>query len=384
MVSSVDCALAGGGLANALIALALRRSHPDMRVVILERSAKLGGDKTWSFHDADFAIAEYPFLAPLVVRSWPRQEVRFPRYTRQLATGYHSISSQRLHEELTSVFGADVRLNQEVTSISSDSVTLASGERILAPCVIDGRGLSQRAAWRVGYQKFFGLEVELEEDCGLDHPIIMDATVEQIDGYRFVYTLPFEPRRILIEDTYYSNIPDLDGKALKGRIMAYAASKSWRIVRVLRQEAGALPIPHDGNFAALWPEEKSSAAAPSGVRALLFQPTTGYSLPDAARMAKRIAALDPLVTSAAAHLLRTESKMAWEHRWFFRLLNRLMFVAAEPHERLRIMQRFYTLPEPLIRRFYACDLTFADKARILTGKPPISFFRALGVVKERP
>jgi lycopene beta-cyclase len=46
------------------------------------------------------------------------------------------------------------------------------------------------------------------------------------------------------------------------------------------------------------------------------------------------------------------------------------------------MQRFYTLNEALIERFYAGRLTSADKARILIGRPPISVFSALATMRE--
>ena len=64
-------------------------------------------------------------------------------------------------------------------------------------------------------------------------------------------------------------------------------------------------------------------------------------------------------------------------RGFFRLLNRMLFVAAKPDERVGVLSRFYTLPEPLVRRFYAARLTLADQARIVTGKPPIPISAAL-------
>ena len=55
----------------------------------------------------------------------------------------------------------------------------------------------------------------------------------------------------------------------------------------------------------------------------------------------------------------------------------MLFDAAEPDARYRIFQRFYRLPEGLIERFYSARTTFADKARILCGKPPVSIPRAL-------
>ena len=41
------------------------------------------------------------------------------------------------------------------------------------------------------------------------------------------------------------------------------------------------------------------------------------------------------------------------------------------------MQRFYHLPAPLIARFYAGRLHLGDKARLLSGKPPVPVRQAL-------
>ena len=69
--------------------------------------------------------------------------------------------------------------------------------------------------------------------------------------------------------------------------------------------------------------------------------------------------------------------------WLVTLVGMVMlFRAARPDERARVLQRFYTLPEPLIERFYAGRTTLGDAARILLGKPPVSVRRALGSIFE--
>ena len=55
----------------------------------------------------------------------------------------------------------------------------------------------------------------------------------------------------------------------------------------------------------------------------------------------------------------------------------MLFLAARPETRYRILQRFYGLPEPLIGRFYAAQSSALDKLRILAGKPPVSIVPAL-------
>jgi lycopene beta-cyclase len=61
----------------------------------------------------------------------------------------------------------------------------------------------------------------------------------------------------------------------------------------------------------------------------------------------------------------------------------MLFGAAEPVERWRMLARFYTLPEPLIERFYAGRSTPADTLRILAGKPPVPVGAALASLAGR-
>jgi lycopene beta-cyclase len=55
----------------------------------------------------------------------------------------------------------------------------------------------------------------------------------------------------------------------------------------------------------------------------------------------------------------------------------MLYLGATPAEQVGVMQRVYTLGQPLIERFYGGRLTLADKARLLIGKPPIAVRRAL-------
>jgi lycopene beta-cyclase len=73
----------------------------------------------------------------------------------------------------------------------------------------------------------------------------------------------------------------------------------------------------------------------------------------------------------------------WAGRGFYRLLNRMLFRAAKPQQRYKVLERFYRLPQPLIERFYAAGSTLGDKARILSGKPPVPLGAALTCLIEK-
>jgi lycopene beta-cyclase len=375
-----DVLLAGGGLANGLIAYRLAQLRPEIGVRLLEAGDRLGGRHTWSFFATDVGPAA-DWLGDLVARSWSGYEVRFPKRQRRLANSYSSISSRRFHDVLTATLGERVGLRAQIEALGPDWVRLADGRRLTAGLVIDGRGPQAAPDLVLGYQKFLGRTVRLAAGHGLDAPLIMDATVDQAEGYRFVYVLPWDARTLLIEDTRYTDGAELDRDGLRRGIEDYARGRGWTIEAVVDEEEGVLPVALDGDIAGHWRRAEGRALA--GLRAALFHPTTGYSLPDAAALADAICGLPTIDAVSVERLTRERSIRLWRERAFFRLLNRMLFRAARPAERYRVLERFYGLPEALIARFYAARLTRLDRLRILSGRPPVPIRAALRCISEK-
>jgi lycopene beta-cyclase len=382
-VTAADVLLVGGGLASSLIALRLKRARPELKIIMLEREARIGGEHTWCHFASDVSPKIGAWLEPLIAHDWRGYDVRFPAHRRTLPTHYRAITSERLHVVMSELLGADAWLSVEASEVRESAVRLMDGRRLAAPLVIDARGPRRSQHLVLGWQKFVGLEVRLAAPHGLDRPIVMDATVAQLDGYRFLYVLPTGADRLLIEDTRYSDAPALDRARLAADIAAYATEQGWTIAETLREETGVLPIALAGDIDAYW-ADAATLAADAGMRAALFHPTTGYSLPDAARQAELIAATPELTTAVVRGAIVALSKKAWRDRSFYRLLNRMLFRAAEPAERYKVLERFYRLPASLIERFYAGEATTADKLRILAGKPPVPIGKALACLSEAP
>lgn len=362
-----DYLLIGGGLSNALIAMAVLRQKPSARLALVERGPALGGNHLWCFHGFDLSEAGQALVEPLVVQRWSGYSVRFPALARRLQTPYAAVSSERLAEHVSSVFAshpnARLVLGRSVQSVRADGATLSDGEELSARVVIDARGPEAHPTEHViGYQKFLGLELELDRPTDLEEPIVMDATVRQHDGFRFVYTLPLSPTRVLVEDTYFSDGPELDLAALRTRALEYAGNLGLSVARIARDETGVLPLP-----SATRPARAGSPFA-AGYAGGWFHPTTGYSFPIAARVALHVAASSPesLFGSSFELLVREHARQ----QRYACLLNRLLFQAAAGETRRNVLERFYKLPEPSIARFYALDTTAFDRARILCGRPP--------------
>jgi len=373
--------LVGGGLANSLIAYRMLTERPEFPLLVVERGSSLGADHTWSFHDSDLSADQRRWIEPLVAHRWTSHELRFPNRRRTLRDGYNSVTSERLHEVVAPVLGDRLRLGAEVEEVAPDGIVLAGGERIAARAVVDGRGDPGGAHLDVAFQKFLGLFIRLAEPHGLTGPILMDATVEQTDGYRFVYTLPFSETDVLVEDTYYADGPTLDRPGLRTGIEGYVEHQGWSIAEITGDEAGVLPIVLGGNIDAFWSAGPAGVAR-SGMRGAFFHPTTGYSLPEAVRLADELAAIRKPEGASLFDLTRRRSEELWRRTGYYRLLNRMLFRAAEPGQRYRIFERFYGLSTGLIRRFYAGRLKWTDKVRLLIGKPPVPVHRALRCLAE--
>ncbi len=375
MKGALPLVIVGGGLAGALAAVRLAELHPDLPLLLVESGDAIGGNHTWSFFDSDVPDGLQDLVAALGAVRWPRHRVHFPGRTRELAMAYNSVAAPALDALVRERLAGRLRLGTKVTRIASDGIELAGGERIGARGVIDARGpQGAMPGLELGWQKFVGIEFAAaspEPDCAT----VMDACLPQLDGYRFVYVLPFGPDRVLVEDTYYSNDAELDREAVSGRVRVLAAERGL-LGSELRQEAGVLPILIGGDPDRFWPADDPVARL--GLAGGFFHATTGYSFGLALRLADELARLPGEFGSAElARWTRARFLRHWRETWYFRLLNRMLFHAAKPGERWRVFAHFYRLPAERIARFYGGELTPIDRMRILSGRPPVGIGAAL-------
>ena len=350
----------GGGLWGGLLAYFFHLRRPEFVVELYEKADSLGGEHTWSFHSSDVPAELWPMIKPLVSYSWADQEVIFPKIQRKLSLGYHTILSADFDKKIRDILpSSQILLRQERSPSDFEDDCI----------VFDTRNIKFEVpgAW----QNFVGLDVELSQPHGLSRPIIMDASVEQLSGFRFIYYLPWSPTRLLVEDTRYMDVRDIPVGDWKRGVEELIHKKGWSISSIKRVEVGSLPIP----FCSPRKIERNTLSL-SGI----FHDVTGYSTADAFRVCSALTSVKEVSYFEYQQTLDRYLEKQEKRRKFYRLLNRLMFKASDSKDRYKMLQHFYHLPQGLIERFYSGESSLWDRVRLFLGKPPVSVFRALKVI----
>ncbi|MCF7962978.1 MAG: lycopene beta-cyclase CrtY [Pirellula sp.] len=374
-----DYVLVGGGLQSGLIALALRHHQPEARILLVERDSHLCGNHTWSFHPMDVKASASPWVEAAVEVRWPHYRVRLHDFEKRVDLNYASISSAHFAKLVGDCFGTSsdsqksnrLLLQTEVVALTSNKVVTSTGDVYHGRLVVDCRGPSSHPKNRFeqcGYQKFCGFEIKLESDWPLAVPTIMDDRIDQADGFRFIYSLPFESRRVLVEDTRFADNPTLDRDECLDQVRRYLAELGITDWTIVREESGVLPMPISTELTPGSTYHGASSTLAGGYAGGWFHAATGYSFPLAVSFAETIATTTPELASQAVQLL---SKQHYVRSRFARFLNRLLFRLVRPTERYQIFRRFYrVLPNESISRFYSHQFTLWDAFRIVVGVPP--------------
>ncbi len=407
-----DYIIIGGGLQGGLLTLAIKHHQPKATILLIERESTIGGNHTWSFHPKDVPTESRAWIEALITSRWQNYVVRFPGFERRVNLPYASISSNHFSNVVTECFRelqtsgykqssavethvnlgnqAAVQFAQssatrieshdevesflltetEIEFIGAQSVRTKRGVTFAGKVVIDCRGPSRILTEQSidepfcgGFQKFYGFEIELQKDWPESYPVVMDACQNQSNGFRFMYSLPFSTRRVLVEDTQFSEDPEVYRAECLRNMEEFVRRKtnsSWKIVR---EESGCLPMPITR---AGMPRD--TLPLQGGYAGGFFHAATGYSFPLAVRFAQAVASVEPerVVESVAALVSKNQSQAQ-----FARLLNRLLFRLVKPSKRWGVFQRFYrVLSDDTIARFYAHRFTKYDGLRIVVGRPP--------------
>jgi lycopene beta-cyclase len=238
-------------------------------------------------------------------------DVYFPGFARRLGTPYRSLASAEFATGLERLLPPPtIRGGVKAASLDREGVTLESGERIAARAVIDCRGFSPTPHLSGGWQVFMGRRLRTYAPHGIDGPVIMDATVAQLGGYRFVYVLPLGADALFVEDTYYQDTPLLDRSALSSRLDEYCNAQGWD-GELLGSEAGAAGD-HGRRFRGPFQDAQRIAGVAGRRRAPAASPIRSPATRCRSRSRRAAIAAEPTARRADSRMLEARARAPLE------------------------------------------------------------------------
>lgn len=378
---SYEYVVLGAGCAGLSLCYYLLQSGVEAPILILDRKTRFEDDRTWCFWD----VEDTPF-SHLETRRWNSWSVHYGArdvlHTSQsysyrcitAASFYEfALNSIAKHANVTLRLGADVEGFEER---DAGTHIRAADRTYTARYVFDGRGLPpgsrtfetarREAVWIP--QQFIGLRVRTARPV-FDPAVctLMDFSVSQERGLRFMYVLPFGEREALVENVYLSE-PGIAGGTYRTEIADYMSDTYGLTPQdyvVDGEERGYIPMT-DYPF----PRRIGERIYSIGMLGGQTRPSTGYTFLRIQRYCRAL----------ARHLTAEGPAPRAEFRRFD-VLDRvfLRFMRRYPERCPSIYARMYgRVPPGSLVRFLTEKSTPADELSLVMALPKIPFLRVAG------
>ena len=384
-----DYLLVGGGAAGLSLAyyLAQEPRLAEKRILLIEPEAKDRNDRTWSY----WADEPTPF-DELAVGEWHNIAFRAPGFERVFDLGKYHYRTVRgldfyqfVHRALAARPAQFTVLRGRVASLENTGVGVRArteaGEEFTARYAFDSRppAITPRPGrHRYLLQHFVGWEIETTRDV-FDPSVVefMDFRGPQHHEARFMYVLPFAPRRALVEYTLFS-ARVLAKADYEGHILDYLTNTLGLApadYRIVEEEMGAIPMTDHP-----LPGGVGTHIINLGTRAGRAKPSTGYAFRRIQAQSARLAAALAATGQPPRHLTGDR----WQFRLFDTLLLDIMQRRGETTRDI-FQQLFERNPVARILRFLDEKTSWADNLRVMNSVAPGPFLRSIWhVLRGRP
>ena len=353
--------IAGGGLAGCLAALALARHRPDVPFLLVEEDATFGGEGYRLFADADLNDDARELL-PFVADRWPGFYLAFPGFNRNLKAGQSGFAAADLHAHMIATLDErQYRLGTKIVAVREDALVLDGGETLKAEGAIDARGAANLSTLDLLYEASLERDYVLKAPHRVDRPVLIDATVDQAGGLRFVRLIPLAGDRLVVADVCLSERAQPDEGAA-ARLDAYVKARGWSKKKLLGERTLSRPLPLGGDFAAFW-RLGGHRVAKLGLRGGFVHPLTGATIADAAEMALLLAAQRDFAGGALHDLFAAEARALWKRREPLRSVT-ATFATTPAEERRALAESLCRLDSTVIAKLRADRLGMLDRLRV--------------------
>lgn len=378
---SYEFAILGSGCAGLSLCHYLLERGVTAPILIVDRRSVFEDDRTWCFWDVE--PTPFSHLAMHRWNSWSlhaegeslvQTTERYP-YLCLTATDFyrHALESLALHENVEVRLGEEARGYEETGDVTRVET---SGGTCTARYVVDGRGLpagspvfeEARRTARWVPQKFVGLRLRARRPV-FDPEVctLMDFSVSQERGLRFMYVLPFTGREALVENVYLSEArvsPEESREEVSDHLReSYGLVDGDFIVD--GEEHGYIPMT-DYRF----PRRLGERAYTAGMLGGETRPSTGYTF-------LRIQRYCRMLAEGLTGGVEIPERI---HPRRYDLLDGifLRFMVDQPGRMPGIYNRMFAgvPPDPLVR-FLTERSSLADELRLISALPKMPFIRVV-------
>lgn len=385
-LSHFDYLITGAGAAG--LSLAWHLNHAGLghkRILMMDRERKLDNDRTWCFWEA----RPGPFEM-LVARAWDQVSVHVPGRTRVATLApyrYKMIRGGDFFAHMYAWLDRQPNISFRAGNVSAvhdagDHVTVCiDGEVIRGELAFNSilPATDRFTTWARGngappadprhshlLQHFLGWEIETPVDVfDEDRPRLMDFCVPQENETRFVYVMPFSPRRALVEFTVFG-ASVLERAQYEDALRTYIGSHVYAgEYQTVYTEFGVIPMTD-----APAPPSDGPRVVNIGTAGGLSKPSTGYTF---TRMQRHAAAIARALAASQAPRPFTSSPHS-------RLLDAVLLdVLANNHVPGSevFMRLFERNPASRVLRFLDEDCDARDTLALMSTVQIPAFSRAL-------
>ena len=386
-VVQADYLIVGGGAAGLSLAYHIAQDPrlASKTVLLIESEAKELNDRTWSFWTDEPGLFD-----GIVAHEWRKIAFRSPGFERVFDLGryrYQTINGLDYYRFVRRALADNPHFSfvrGQVTHLENTPAgvraTTAEGA-YSARYAFDSRPpnlakMKQPQKHRYLLQHFVGWEIETENDV-FDPAVVefMDFRGEQQHEARFIYVLPFTPRKALVEYTLFSATP-LPKAEYEAAIRAYLATTlGVKHYRITSEEVGAIPMTDHP-----LPARQGAHIINLGTRGGRAKPSTGYAFKRIQQQSARLVA----ALAATGSLPADPTGDQWQFRLFDTLLLDIMQRRGETTRDI-FRQLFERNPVERIFRFLDETTSWADNLRVMNSVSPGPFMRSIAqVLRGRP
>jgi len=312
-LKTFDYIICGGGASGLLLSNALisDKYFNDKKVLIIEKDIKNINDKTFGFWNEEKSL-----LDEIVFKEWEYAEFLDSNSHNSFSLSpykYKMINSKKFYLHIGNKISKASNftyLNSSINEIDEINRIVKTDDGDFTSSIIFSSIYNEVSfkKYPLLKQHFIGWTIETKTEVFDDNKItFMDFSVDQKDEIRFMYVLPFNKNKALVEYTLFSS--DLiSDKEYEEEIQKYLEKNNISNYSVIEKEKGMIPMTCYPFF-----ENNTDTYFQIGTAGGWSKPSTGYTVKNS------IKKIDIIINSLKQN--KPLSKIRFKNRfWYYDLL----------------------------------------------------------------